>query len=162
VSMEATLPVIGKPGRPEFAALLDYWNELRGGREMPSAREFDVLHLPRLIGRLNVVEVHHRPLRYRFRVHGTSIAEAIGRDYTGRWIHLVESPAWVSGAIRHFDEVVAARKPRYSHTEAQAEFGYVVMRRLICPFAGDDLEIDRLIMVVLVDRRVGNNDPGRG
>ena len=64
---------------PVLQRLYQDWRNRLHGREMPARRDFDVLDLDYVLGDLNLIDVEHAPLRFRFRVHGTN-AE-IGRAH---------------------------------------------------------------------------------
>jgi hypothetical protein len=79
---------------PKQARLFDYWSSIATTDErFPHYERFDVLDVPDLLGDLSVLEVH-RPkdepedgaaIRFRFRLYGTRVQEARGKDLTGHW-----------------------------------------------------------------------------
>jgi hypothetical protein len=71
---------------PLLTALLDYWEKKRGNRDMPRRRDIDPLEMPtRLLPYLQLIELGERG-RLRFRLIGTAIVDAMGRDATGRYL----------------------------------------------------------------------------
>ena len=67
--------------------LRDRWL-LAGGEEgtPPDWASFDPLQVPQILPDVVVVDVGWSPLRFRYRVVGTRIADIAGRDATGRWL----------------------------------------------------------------------------
>jgi len=71
---------------PLLTALLTYWEKKRGTRVMPRRRDIDPLEMPtRLLPYLQLIELGERG-RLRFRLIGTAIVDAMGRDATGRYL----------------------------------------------------------------------------
>lgn len=77
---------------PVLQRLYQDWRNRLHGREMPARRDFDVLDLDYVLGDLNLIDVEHAPLRFRFRVHGTNAARRIGTDLTGKTVEDYPNP----------------------------------------------------------------------
>lgn len=69
---------------PSLKRLLDLWREKCAGRGMPARRDILPEDMRFLLGRILVLDVLHDPLRFRFRLVGTSLVEAIGFNPTGK------------------------------------------------------------------------------
>jgi len=76
---------IERESTPRKAQILRYWLSLRDGG-LPDYRRFDPLDIPGLLGDLAVVDVERPAMRFRFRLHGTRVAEIRGKDLTGLYI----------------------------------------------------------------------------
>jgi len=74
---------------PKFRDLLAYWERKRGARAMPRRADIDPLELKDHLGSLVIVEVLPGPRRFRFRLVGTRVVEAYGRDSTGKTVEEV-------------------------------------------------------------------------
>ncbi len=70
---------------PQKVQLLRYWLSLKESG-LPDYQRFDPLDIHRLLGNLAVVDVERPALRFRFRLHGTRVAEIRGKDLTGLYI----------------------------------------------------------------------------
>ena len=53
---------------------------------LPTRAEFSPTHIPLRVPHFILSEVHHDPLRIRYRLVGTRITEVEGCDMTGLWI----------------------------------------------------------------------------
>jgi hypothetical protein len=71
---------------PRFQDLVAYWHRLRAGRAMPLRKDIDPLELKDHLGSLNIIECLTERDDFRYRLIGTRIAEAYGRDATGRTV----------------------------------------------------------------------------
>lgn len=76
---------IERESTPQKVRLLRYWLSLRDGG-LPDYRRFDPLDIANLLGNLAVVDVEYPAMRFRFRLHGTRVAEIRGKDLTGLYI----------------------------------------------------------------------------
>jgi hypothetical protein len=53
---------------------------------MPCKRDIDPIELPpKILPNLQLIEVIDRGVRFRYRLIGTALAEAYGRDFSGRY-----------------------------------------------------------------------------
>src|ERR1700722_17503408 len=98
---------------PLLAALLDYWERQRGACAMPRRQDIDALDLPRPL--LPFIELVERDAedRLRWRLVGTAIVDAMGKDMTGRYLDVA-----LAGSHRRFIErihrtAMSARRPVY-------------------------------------------------
>jgi hypothetical protein len=71
---------------PKFRELMTYWDRKRGERAMPRRADLDPLDIPRHLGWLVIVEVLEGPERFRFRLVGSKVVDAYGRDSTGKTV----------------------------------------------------------------------------
>ncbi len=70
---------------PLLGRALDYWAGKRGARSMPQRRDIEPGEIPRLLPNLQLIDVQGDQFRYR--LIGTALVEAFGRDYTGTYAH---------------------------------------------------------------------------
>lgn len=75
---------------PRIRALYDHWRRIHPapGR-LPGRRHFDPMALPKLLPNIWMLDVLREPLRFRYRLVGTYMVTALGRDFTGAWFHEV-------------------------------------------------------------------------
>lgn len=106
--MAAKMPILSDE---RLVRLLNYWSDLRDGRWAPSRADFDPLDLPDLLPALNLVDVLYDPLRFRHRLVGTGVVEAMGRDETGRLVDEDLYGAVADDIIRGFARLVREIRP---------------------------------------------------
>lgn len=100
--------------RPEIRELEALWHKMRGGRELPSRRDFDPVDVPWLLSRMFLVDVLPTDVaarRYRVRLEGTELVASHGSDWTGRFLHEVNGLAAADRLVATADRVVAGRAP---------------------------------------------------
>src|SRR6204780_1142632 len=71
---------------PKLRQLYDDWNSRRQGREFPSGAVFHPFELKYVLGTLSLVDVLRDPLRFRHRLHGSTMADLVGTDMTGKYL----------------------------------------------------------------------------
>jgi hypothetical protein len=103
---------------PKLVDLLAYWQAKRGGRGMPTRADIDPLELPGLLGNLFLLDVVGLPARYRYRLIGTKIVDAVGRDSTGRFVDEIY-PGGGDALVRLYHYVAAQRRPVRNHGTVQ-------------------------------------------
>lgn len=69
-----------------FQRLHAYWQAKRGDRRLPLRRDIDPLELREHLGSLNIIECLPGGADFRYRLIGTDIVAAYGRDSTGKTV----------------------------------------------------------------------------
>jgi hypothetical protein len=72
--------------RPLHQALYDWWNARRGNGMAPLRRLLDPIELRAHLGSLALIECLDGLADFRFRLVGTGIVDAFGRDSTGKTV----------------------------------------------------------------------------
>ncbi|HXQ50070.1 MAG TPA: PAS domain-containing protein [Stellaceae bacterium] len=125
------------------------WEARRAGRAFPARRDFDVLDFKYVIGQLSLLDVRHDPLGFRFRLHGTGIAQRVGYDMTGKDMDDLPVASVRDSAHRHFAEVVEQRVPLVEFRERQVVDDRIIGSEiLVLPLSGDGARIDMLMVGV--------------
>ena len=134
--------------RPMLRRLYAYWDERRGYRPFPARSDIDPLDMSFALGNISLVDVLYEPVRFRYRLHGSIIAERIGIDMTGRFVDDIAEPGRRSFVEENFRTVVDTRAPL-------ARRGHRVLDRrpwnfdsIILPMGTEDGTIDMLLLGV--------------
>ena len=143
-------------GSPLLGELLVYWQNLRHGR-LPSRADVDPLDMaPRLWPYLELVDILRQPdLRFRWRLIGTHVTEAVERDSTGRFFDELYAPEDLETLAMPFRWVVENRLPlRLFGTSAFVGKHWLRYEGVYLPLADDG---ESVVMVLGgVDYRRGN------
>jgi hypothetical protein len=99
---------------PGFLELLAYWNEKRGSRTLPLRKEVDPVELQKHLGSLNLIECLPGLTDFRYRLIGTSVVQAYGRDSSGRTVLELYAAATRSTAIFSCAPTTPSRPARSS------------------------------------------------
>ena len=129
----------------EHQALRDalaYWDKKRGGRAMPTRADIDPLELREHLGYLMILGVEPGP-RFRFRLIGTKLTEAVGRDMTGRYYDEVYPAAYYDRVTQSLRWVAENGKPcRVSGTLWHARREWLHFESLDMPLSNDGTTVD--------------------
>lgn len=66
--------------------LIRNWLSIHPRTCLPGRRHFDPSSIPRLLKSIVLTEVERDPYRFKVRVLGTAVADAFGRDFTGKYM----------------------------------------------------------------------------
>jgi hypothetical protein len=111
------------PDDPLLGALVAYWESKRGNRPMPRRRDIDPLEMPvRLLPFVQLIEVGEGG-RLRFRLIGTAIVDAMGRDATGRYVDAVLKGDHLHFVERYCATAFRAKRPVYGRCSVRSVAG---------------------------------------
>lgn len=137
---------IARMRSPRVKALYAYWLGKRGECCMPSRDDIDPAEIKDLLPYVILTDVHHDPLRVLFRLVGTAVAEAAGRDLTGKWLH--ESP--LDGGLElwmaNYQRLVRQRAPVFGCTRATVQPGVErTFEWILLPLSSDGATVDKTL-----------------
>jgi hypothetical protein len=78
---------------------------------MQARADFNPFDLKAQLGHLILVDVEHPPIRFRYRLVGTSITQVLRREVTGRYFEEVYEEPRLTALIQAFSWVVDRRSP---------------------------------------------------
>ncbi len=137
--------LLDKIETPCLRRLYAYWDERRQGREFPARRDLDPLDFRYALGHVLLLDVLAEPLRFRFRLHGSVLAERAGYDMTGKMIDELPNAANRRVLIERCHALVTVRQPLAVINErvlGRRRFGY---EAVWLPLAKDGRTIDMLM-----------------
>lgn len=144
---------------PKIRRFFDYWQAKHPPRAstdsggLPGRQNIDPLEIPDLLPNIWLLDVQHEPFRLRYRLVGTGIVEARGRDQTGQWLdeahpELASDPVY----LERYRSVVASGNPSWRRGPPRfwfhADFGLI--ENLILPLAADGTHIDMLMILTIM------------
>lgn len=131
---------------PRLHRLLAYWSSRRGSRPAPRRADIDPLDIPDLLPILNLLDVLHDPLRFRHRLVGTDVVQALGRDSTGRF---VGEGLYGPAAQEVFDtlaRLVEEVRPFRRHARLSWNGQeWLILEALELPLVGNDGRVDMIL-----------------
>ena len=135
---------------PALQRLYRAWEEKRAGRDFPARRDFDPLDLKYVLGNLSLIDVRYDPLRFRYRIHGTNIAERTGKELTGREVAAIELSEHRNLATQHFIQVIERRVPIVHYRRhALVDNRVWSYEALVMPLSSDGKTIDMLMSTLM-------------
>ncbi|UUX48105.1 PAS domain-containing protein [Nisaea acidiphila] len=138
---------------PAISRFMQLWEDRRRpDQSIPSRQAFEIEDLMEWLGHILILDVIDGGADFHYRLVGTEIATALGRDYSGR--RMSECTFGVSAAdvIGEFGEVVAARRPlvRRGHITWAPDKSWRTFRSVHAPLATDGETVDKTMGVLLI------------
>lgn len=138
---------VESPLLPEARAL---WDRLRGGRPMPSRRDFDPVEAPRrLLPHLILVDVAYGQTpspRFRWRLLGTHVTTAMGRDSSGRWFDEIYREREMELVVCGMGAALETRRPCFTRARAPSdERSFLLVEAVDMPLSSDGERVDMIL-----------------
>lgn len=128
------------------AGMLELWNRMRGAREMPTREEVRPEVLRGHLGWVSLIDVERDPLRFRFRLVGTSVAAGLSRDSSGKYLDVVYGPEFYDVAIGSYLWILDHRRPLRAYGRMEhALRGEIGFESVDLPFSTDGRTIDMIL-----------------
>jgi hypothetical protein len=127
-----------------------YWRAKKGERAFPARGDFDPpTEIPRLARNIMLLDVHHDPLDFQYRLIGDKLREHMGENWVGRrWSEIPQqrapNPLWL-----HHQWVVENRRPRFirpNYVGPHRQFLFI--ESAVLPLGQDPERVDMLMLFV--------------
>lgn len=151
------------PGEPWSAGvrkIYRYWLSRRPPGRLPGRQHIDPVDIPDLLRGLWLIEVTRDPLRFRYRLVGTRIVEALGFDPTGRWLDEAHPHSLsVPGFYARYERVAKTGVPsrRKGTALLWRNRDHRAIENILLPLAADGTTVD-IIMVYTVIFRIDGSE----
>jgi hypothetical protein len=130
---------------PRLQALHGYWLGERGTHLVPAKEAFDFKNLKAWLGHVALIDVAHDPIRFRFRLYGTYLAELAGADLTGKSLDHVALDR-IDSALDPYLKCVTSMSPVAFSDRYRASNGAIgVVEQLLLPCSSDDEVVDIVV-----------------
>ncbi|HXP75798.1 MAG TPA: PAS domain-containing protein [Stellaceae bacterium] len=136
---------------PVLRRAYEYWCLRKGDRPLPSRKDISPEDMKTYLSNVMLIDVSYEPLDFVYRVFGSGIAQAHGKEYTGKSVRELEPPEFSNLVWHQYLEVVRERKPCLHGICFQAEGKYHKYHRLTSPLSSDGSTIDKLLAVSIED-----------
>jgi hypothetical protein len=138
-----------------FAA---YWEGLRRSEALPPRRDLDpacfVFCLPNIL----LMDLSYDPLRVRYRLVGTAVAEVAKLDFTGRYLDEIAFPNALFDWPGLYRQLVADCRPLFGRIPIESTGGVQYYELGLFPLSSDGATIDKAVAVedydLMADRLV--------
>jgi hypothetical protein len=167
--MQKVVPAVEFPAKaidPRFREFFDYWISKAPPHGLPGRQHIDPLEFPKLLPGIALFDVLREgdAFRFRWRLIGTALVDAIGADYTGRFVDEVVLLSVKYEAVYNvFVELVRTKQPNYWEMPlTRVGRDFISLQRLALPLATDGETVDMIIGYYIPITRVRfDAPPGR-
>jgi hypothetical protein len=133
--------------------IFDYWQSKQSPSRLPSRRDIDPSDFRWALGLVCLLDVAHRPLRFRYRLDGSLIASRNGVDMTGRPIDAIDHKPSAGMLHGQFATVVAERAPALHRIATEYGATTTTYERLALPLSDSGQNV-AMIMTVAVHSEI--------
>jgi len=125
---------------------LAYWERKRGSRAMPSRAEIEPSEIMPLLPSLQLIDVAEGGTRFRYRLVGTDIVAAFGREYTGKWLDELFATTRLKFAQEVYRLVCRERLPVFARSSyLTANERHLIANRLCVPLSADGATVTMIL-----------------
>src|SRR5258708_425862 len=121
--------------------LYAYWRERKGDRRMPARRDVDPLDFHYLLGSIMLVDIGRDPLRFRVRLHGTSLVRLHAYDLTGKLLDDLPNTAYRAYVLERCRGLAASGEPAIVHHDRVLDGRRRNYEALWLPFGEDGIDV---------------------
>lgn len=133
---------------PKTIAMHAYWQELveKAGR-LPSRAQIDPISIPTLLANIFLLDVLESPLRFRYRLVGSKLVAAGGRELTGMLMEDAHPNLFVAQSYPDYPACVRAHRigRRLGSPVFDWDRRHVRIERLLLPLATDGRNVDMIL-----------------
>lgn len=131
--------------------MYEYWLAKARGRPLPDRSDLNPAEIPAILPHLSIVEaVGDRP-RYRYRLLGTTIVEALGVNPTNLFVDDIPDDDDSAFLTTLLSEVCAKAQPLYAASAFKADEYGMSTERLLLPFSLDGGRAAQIVMAQTFD-----------
>ncbi len=132
--------------------MFELWSARRGDRPMPLRADMTPEAMKRHLGWLHLIDVSYDPLDFRFRLYGSSIAELLGKDSTGKTFSEAFPEPFLSQVRPAFEYSVKNVAPLLlSSTGAGANKDFIAVTSLLLPLSDNGDVVDVILVRHTID-----------
>lgn len=133
---------------PKIAAIHAYWQSRRPAADrLPGRAAIDPTEIPALLPHIFLLDVLEHPLRFRYRLVGSKLVLAGGRELTGRLMEDVHENLLT--APPYADYPACVREHRVGWRRGTTVFDWdrehVLIERMLLPLASDGETVDIIL-----------------
>jgi hypothetical protein len=140
--------------------VLDYWRSKSADGRLPLRRDIDPAEFRWALGLVCLLDVEQRPLRFRYRLDGSVIANRNGNDMTGRAIDAIEHKPSAGMLHGQFATIVAERAPAAHRICTDFGIFGTTYERLALPLSHDGHDV-AMIMTVAANMEIEQSQHAR-
>ncbi len=149
-SFEKAQALLKETDQWQLKVLLEYWLSIHPQTHLPGRQHFDPLNIPKILPYITLLDVEWDPFRLRFRVLGTAVNHAFGRDFTGKYFD-EEFPDYeiAVGYKQRFEVAKTGMPMHYSgRGTLRYDLDFKTIEWVLLPMARDGETVDMILSVI--------------
>jgi len=148
---------------PLVRRFYEYYRSITPPDRLPGRQHLVPEQMVPMLSRIWMLDVHREPLRFRYRLYGTTLANSLKRDVTGRWMDEAAPEIIGHREVRdrlHF--MIETGRPtwRRGPTKRGRDPLHRIIENCVAPLAADGETVDIIIGVAVIFDATGKEIPG--
>lgn len=127
--------------KPQLQQLYAYWDTKRRGRRYPQRGDIEPLELKFILGSLILIDIEPEPLRFRYRLFGSEIAQRQGFDMTGKYSEEHPWPEFSARTREVYTEVMRTEAPALIRRQGVIDEQHFDHQSLVLPLGHDKVDM---------------------
>jgi len=135
---------------PVLGPTLAYWLDKRGSRAMPRKADIDPTEIaPKILPNLVIIQVVDGGARFRYRLVGTALVDAYGKDFSGRHADELFPDDQLNFVQSSYRTVCASKLPLFSHNRYfRLKDTDLFSIRIYMPLSDDNQDVHHILGVM--------------
>ncbi|MDP6831067.1 MAG: PAS domain-containing protein [Alphaproteobacteria bacterium] len=133
---------------------LDYWQRLRGERNMPARKDLNPADIPRLLPKLMLADVSDpeadsKDPHIRFRLVGTEVVGRYGSELTGHRLSEIDYGSRADDVAALYRRAIDCAKPQFARIEFWQDHDRLIRtEHLLLPLSDDGTNVNMILVAV--------------
>jgi hypothetical protein len=150
VPRKANVTITDDLADPILVAMLQYWEQKRGQRRMARRSDVDPLDLPRpVLPHVQLTDVVEGGRRFRYRLVGTEVVNAMGLDITGRYVDEILTGDRRAFVEEFYTTICEHKRPTFTRSKYITVRGTeLIAYRILTPLSDNDSDVNIVMSAV--------------
>jgi hypothetical protein len=149
---------------PLVRRFYEYYRSITPPDRLPGRQHLVPEQMVPMLSRIWMLDVHREPLRFRYRLYGTALANSLKRDVTGRWMdeaapEIIGNPE-VRDRLRFMVEAGRPTWRRGPTKRGGRDPLHRIIENCVAPLAADGETVDIIVGVAVISDATGKEIPG--
>ncbi len=134
----------------QLRQLLQYWLQIHPKAKLPSRKDFDPSSLVEALPYIAMMDVEKNPFRLKFRLIGTAVTRAFGRDFTGKYFDEEFEDYQSSVGYQQRKTVSETGMPMHYFGKGNLKYNldFTTVEWILLPLASDGKSVDIVISAI--------------
>lgn len=134
----------------QLKQLLQYWLQIHLGTKLPSRKDLDPSNLVEALPFIAMMDVEQNPFRLKFRLIGTAVNRAFGRDFTGKYFDEEFEDYQTSVGYQQRKTVAETGLPLHYFGKGKLKYNldFTTVEWILLPLASNGKDVDIIISAI--------------
>jgi hypothetical protein len=156
VTQPGIVEELPEPSHKSLKALHAYWLSKKGSRIAPPRSAIKPAEIASLLPTIALIDVIGEPPRFCFRLFGTGLAAAYGRDLTGKFLDEIDIDSIDTKILRQAENMVRNCRVRVARDRFTKRDGrHIEYERISLPLSNDGSTVNMILVGYFIETAYG-------